>query len=1299
MLTLPTPRSLKTLAWLARIALGTVAVAWLVFGISWASLHWLIVPRITQWQPDIERLASQRLGVNVRIGTIQLDGSTAVPSFTLTQVDLLDDAQQPIVSLPRVKAALSVSSIWRLGFEQLIIDRPVVDLRRNLNGEWLLGGWRVPKDASNSDHNAILNWVMGQPELAILGGTLRYTDERLPQSEPLVFQDIRWVNRRQDQSLQIRLDARLPHGWGDTLTVQGAFKQPFWKSRADQWRPWTGTWFVDAPALDLQHLSQYLDTTSLLGFQWLEGTGATRVWADMLDGQLRKITLDMGLSTAAIQWPGQAGPMALNDLSGRLHLDRDLQSIQVATENLSFRTMEGVVWPGGNFLYSQTLDADLTLKQMRFESDDLDALALFQLSRHLPIDSKWLATLVQSSPEGRIAQLNVAWDRLHGGEAWIQLENASINTRDWFSEPRMGFDQLEGRLHWKTQDTLHIEVNDLRLKNKDLEAQVSLVWAQDAAGSTHPGHLKLDAKIHRAQAQRVYRYLPKTLGAPVLRYLQTSLKGGTATQGRFLVDGNLANFPFTQQPGLFEVSAQINNVLFDYAPAYLLPASSAGWPDLLIQSAQLRIGAQAIEIQDAQAQVAEMPKLELPRIQAKISDYTNRQATVHVKGPVQGPASEVIRFIQVSALDRLLNGALSAASASGPVSGQLALHIPIQNTQDTTVTGQVVLNKNTLRLGSNIPTLLQTRGLLNFDESSFSAREVQAQVLGGDAMIDASLNGRGAQQTLSIQAQGVITAQGLTQEPTLEAFSPLTQKLQGQTDYQLDWTQQGGVTRLTVESRLQGLASFLPLPFQKAPAETLPLRIEIAPVPNIRTLRDEVSVLLGPSNKPWLSARYQREPRQGQMQIVRGSLGIHSRAPSLPASGVLADIRLDSIQMDEWSSILDVQTQDHDYSPWMPTTLALQARRLQVGSNTVQQLQLRANRVRNQWNAQVQSQEVQGRINWTPGNERLPGLLQARLSRLYLQNDTGDEIANLIRQDPVNVPTLDVIADDFQLDRRSFGKLEMQANNRSMMQGLRSASHEWRLQQLKLTTPEARFQASGNWAPSQQEPNKRRTALSVQLEIDDAGLLLARFGMPGVIRNGRGKLEGHLGWIGSPLNFNKTSLAGELELQLDRGQFLKAEPGVARLIGVLNLQSLPRRLALDFRDVFSEGFAFDFVRGNVQVTQGIARTNNLQMKGVTAAVFIEGEADVLRETQDLNAIIIPDLSTGTASLVTTLINPVSGISAFFGQALLRQPLQEAGTRQFHVTGTWAEPQITPVKRFNLPQNDGAHSNSPHVSPR
>ncbi len=114
--------------------------------------------------------------------------------------------------------------------------------------------------------------------------------------------------------------------------------------------------------------------------------------------------------------------------------------------------------------------------------------------------------------------------------------------------------------------------------------------------------------------------------------------------------------------------------------------------------------------------------------------------------------------------------------------------------------------------------------------------------------------------------------------------------------------------------------------------------------------------------------------------------------------------------------------------------------------------------------------------------------------------------------------------------------------------------------------------------------------------------------------------------------------------------------------------------------MFTEGFAFDFVRGDVTIEDGEAATNNLQMKGVNAAVLMEGRADIARETQDLKVVVVPEINAGTASLVATVINPAIGIGTFLAQYFLRRPLMEATTQEFHITGTWADPKIAKVSR-------------------
>ena len=156
------------------------------------------------------------------------------------------------------------------------------------------------------------------------------------------------------------------------------------------------------------------------------------------------------------------------------------------------------------------------------------------------------------------------------------------------------------------------------------------------------------------------------------------------------------------------------------------------------------------------------------------------------------------------------------------------------------------------------------------------------------------------------------------------------------------------------------------------------------------------------------------------------------------------------------------------------------------------------------------------------------------------------------------------------------------------------------------------------------------------------------------------------------------SMGGQFTVNIERGQFLKSDPGAARLLGVLSLQSLPRRLTLDFRDLFSEGFAFDFFRGDVQIEQGVATTNNLQMKGVSAAVLMEGRADIQHETQDIKVVVVPEINAGTASLVYGVINPLAGLTSFLAQLVLRQPLIDVNTRSFRVDGSWADPKVSPI---------------------
>jgi uncharacterized protein YhdP len=211
------------------------------------------------------------------------------------------------------------------------------------------------------------------------------------------------------------------------------------------------------------------------------------------------------------------------------------------------------------------------------------------------------------------------------------------------------------------------------------------------------------------------------------------------------------------------------------------------------------------------------------------------------------------------------------------------------------------------------------------------------------------------------------------------------------------------------------------------------------------------------------------------------------------------------------------------------------------------------------------------------------------------------------------------------------------------------------------------------------------------MEINDAGHLLDRVGFEKALRGGKGRMEGDLQWKGLPTAFDFPTLSGNVNLRINSGQFLKADPGVAKLLNVMSLQSLPRRLTLDFRDLFSEGFAFDSIASTAAITRGVLKTDTFKMRGVNAVVLMDGMVDLNEETQNLNVIVIPEINAGGASVIYGLaVNPVVGLGSFLAQLFLRNPLSQALTQEYVVTGPWKDPVVkksTSKRKVDIPSAD------------
>ena len=931
-----------------------------------------------------------------------------------------------------------------------------------------------------------------------------------------------------------------------------------------------------------------------------------------------------------------------------------------------------------------------------------------------------LAARPSSEPHGigrpglRNATLQVSASDI-GGTAQLALDAGALEFPGVFAEPVVGFDALNAQLQWKIEPVkaagaaprITVQVKGAKFANADAQGDLEANWSTGpgagvARGGRYPGQLELNGRIARGAAGKVARYLPLGIPEATRRYVDGAVRGGTVSAATFRVKGDLWDFPFysakTASDGEFRITGKVEDAGLAYVPSEPGidggPAWVSPWPAFTRVAAELVIDRSTLEIRNAQAQLGGVA---LASVQGGIRNLADH-AVLTIEGTGRGPLGEMLRFVNATPVGRWTGQSLARASGSGSADLKLALSIPLQDIGATAAKGSIALAGNDVRITPDSPMLGNARGRVDFSQKGFAIVGATARVLGGDASFDGGTQPDG---TLRFNGQGTATAEGLRRAAELGLPARAGASMTGQAAYRVSLGFVHGQPEMSVTSNLVGLAVDLPVPLHKAAEAPLAMRLQTQLVPESlqpgQVPRDTLRFELGNV----VQAQYTRELGAEAPRVLRGGIGVLEAAPT-PATGVVANVNLPSLHTDAWEAVaarlfggatvaaLASGGESAGAAGYGPSHIALRVQDLQIGTHHFNRLIAGISNDEGVWRANVDAEQLNGYVEYRLARSvRGAGRVYARLARLSLPKSDAEQVESLLdQQQPATVPALDIVVDDFELRGKRLGKVEIEAVNRLSGEG-RDAVREWRLARFNITVPEAQLSGSGTWSevggtfltvPGAASTVRRRAVLNFKLEMNNAGALLERLGSGRAIRGGKGLLSGQVAWLGSPLALDYPSLAGNVNVAVDAGQFLKADPGAARLLGVLSLQSLPRRLALDFRDVFQEGFAFDSFTGDMKIANGVAQTNNLRMRGVQAAVLMEGNADIARETQDLRVIVVPEINAGTASLAFAAINPAIGIGTFLAQALLRRPLIQAGTREFRVTGPWADPKVERIER-------------------
>lgn len=1304
-----------------RAVFVVLVLAYFLFGALLLATRWWVLPQVDRFRPEIEAIASRAAGAEIRIGRVSAGWDTLNPRFALEDVRV-GPPGAPGLALPRLDATLSWTSLLRATpiFDSLVVRAPELSVRRLADGRFDVAGFMVDPGAPGEDRR-LLTWLLAQNRIIVTGASLHWSDERNPVApRALDLNDVELLFESAITGWRFGLQAVPPADLAAPFDLRGRFSRAPFQAAAD-YRLWRGELYAEFDDLDLARLASTLD----LPWDLASARGASRAWVEFDRMRITRVSADVALANVNLRLAPELAPLALDFVRGRITQSSLDGEERFGASALAFQTKTGLAFgPADLALRLEPARANEAARG-EFSASQLDIGAVAALLPQLPMTPAVRDALVRHGFAGELSELRAQWQgplaqpqdyslrtrfaglssraqpsergadhaglpgfsglsgkldaTATGGRLELASRDLSLEFPGVFEEARIPLSQLDASLAWNTRPRLEVRIESASLRNADLDATAAGTWraAAEAGGA---GSVDLNGRVLRAEAATAWRYVPLVAGRDTITWLQAALRGGQASEGEWRLRGRLEDFPYAQPAsGDFRVSAKVAGIVLDYAPGGARDAAGefiagANWPVLNGIEGRLLFEREGM---DVWARRGEVFGVQIPEAHARIPRLAHG-AILEVKGEAAGSLGGLVRFVNASPVGGWLGDFLRGAEASGPTRLGLSLTIPLAATERSQVKGRLQLQGNDLRL-AGLPPFSRATGALDFTERSLGARGLGFNWLGGAARLDASTQPDGA---IRLAGSGRLSVAGLRAGLAPGLGTRLLERAQGEARYSANLSIHAGDWNLRAESDLAGIAIDLPAPLRKAAAEAWPLRVSRGPGAAGSGVAEELRISLG----SMLDVALERQRGATGLQLARGSIALGSPA-ALPAYGLSLNGNFNRLDLDAWMPTAEqiLGTATLARQPDSPSgaeelsldLVALRAREVVIDGKSFANVVLGATHsAEGVWNANLASDSVSGALSWRPAAGRTrEGRLTAQFTRLAIPESAREQVTDLLGgPGPARLPAVDLVAEQFELGPRRLGRLEVTATNSGPEQGA-----AWTLQKLAIVNPDARLAATGQWAL---EPGgaARRTALRFTVEVRNAGGLLDRLGIKDAIRGGSGKLQGETSWRGSPLAIHYPTLDGKLALELDRGQFLKAEPGAARLLSVLSLQSVARRLTLDFRDLFSEGFAFDSVRADAAVAGGVLNTDNFRMIGPAATVLIEGSVNLRAETQALRVVVLPDINAGSASIALAIANPALGLGSFLAQLVLKDPLAKLFSLEYDVTGTWADPQVQKVDR-------------------
>jgi uncharacterized protein (TIGR02099 family) len=1288
-------------------------------------IRFIVWPQIEKSKASVEKLLSARIGSNVTMDELKVSWTGIRPNFEIEGLRFNSpESTKPLLQIAKINGELSWNSFYHLApyFHELNFRGAEIYAQRNAKGIITIAG--IPIHSNSGDHG-FENWLFSQDDIRVSDVKLFWTDQQDKKALTTIeIQNLSLSNGI--RSHQALLKTSTPWNAGP-LEIKADFVHHL-GGQAGDWRDWIGNVSWSVSELNLSQISKEFS----LPLNTLEGKLSSKGKLKLDNGKADGGEAYIAADNLTIQLAKNEDAIALGRLETNVVQETENGLISVTTKTFAWRDFGSSNLAPLENLSPMTFrwrppGPDGEIKEFGFSSPKIlvEDVALFALN--LPLSKKVHQWIKVSEADGELQDLDIHWSEsksplsalnipggwfksnkldfsvsaklinlsfvginksmpsvtnLSGfisgdqnqGSFSLNSKNLEVEINDFLVDPKIQLDQANGQITWsKKRGNWLINAKQLALSNPELNTTLNLSYL--IGDPKKPDQMTLDMNFAKANLTSAHRYLPLGMGKEARLYLSKAFSAGTIQNGKLHISGDPNEVPFPRgNPGDFTLSLPI--VGATYSPAPLVPSNQGVWSAFSNISGLMTMQNSALSVDIDRANYKQVA---LKNFHAEIPNVSANHLVLTANGNAQGDAPQMLEYLFASPFAKKQNKLEKNLQVTGPVNLALGIKLPLSGDADTNLDIKLDLSGNRAQW-AKLPPLENLKGKIRITELNPAFEDVTANFLGGSLTIDSAPSSSGQ----SFNITGDVSAdfiKGYFLNTLRADSSPILEGMSGRAKYEgtLNFNKSGSETNLKFD--LRDWASAAPIPARKLMGVPMQGQLTFKTLGNTQSSTNRFS---------WSGKFGDVYSVQGEGtgdDELRYGLGIGAPA-TIPQEGFHLNLASGDLFLDPWIEFLGKQkkkvsaTQSED-SKATPIQVTADIKKLTLQNRIWQDLNLSAVSKNSAWKLRINSPQVAGQIQYQePNPSFFSGLVNGRLSRLNIPDEiaTPEQKKSVSKSkfDPGTIPSLDLTIDDFKWSKAQLGQIKIKTN---------STANLLKIDSLQVNNPQGSSITSGQWmgATSTQSEHSK---LNIDMDIKDAGHIIAHWSSQKSIEGGKGKLNANAEWDGSPFAPQYDTLAGKASLNLEKGRLLEVNTSGAQILDVLSLQSLFRFATFDLQgslgNIVTKGTPFNSINANFDVNSGIAQTKQFSMNLDQARVAMAGQINIPKQTQDLRVTIFPTIDATAGSLAAFAINPIVGLGALVGQYLITNQINRNFQSDYLIQGSWEDPEVIPLDQKGQP---------------